>query len=791
MFWHYDLVRKTPDDSLIVLVSAFTKFPVELKRQITQGHDFWRPMSNLLLRAVLRFGDTVTNDTLFEWLGVCLDEYEHSHLDQDDRAQLHAWLAERPGRYKGVLRVALNKAAMPDEIHPWRAIARLHGAQQPTDLGAWWFAQAVAEPSEQLAENYFCCAFGIDHDGKLYGADSIEQLESWASERSGFEVLLRKRLVCELHVDDWRLERAKTERNQAMEKKARADTFRAALLQVKGEEAHPSELDALACAYLGHYARVQGGTALDRLADFLNGDGELVAASICALKNSLHRSDLPNTAKILSHDRNGKISILTRPILVGLELLFQSDPASLTALSEERLVEALVSRYVYNAGEEPVWLSHLVTNRTELVARAFLTYARAKQKASTRNFNGTYQLAYDERYVEVAKQTVPTLLLEFPERARGSQLSAIENMLKAAIRHLPHSMLAPTVATKLESKNMDVAQRVYWLATGLIVDTATWETKLATYVAGSETRRRHLKAFLYARLSVSENFEFPTTTLEMLIGLFGPKTRPRYVDDDHVTPKMERGELVEGWINQLATSASLEAPAALRRLEELMGLRQWSSKLRHAHAAQQITMRDTHFQHPMIKAVTTTLNEGKPANAADIAAIVNEVLADITKEAQVSDLNIYRQFWNVDPHGKPVNPKPENTCRDALATLLRERLRKYSIECGAEGNHADQARSDVWCTHESWGVPLEAKRDTHPELWRAISEQLVAKYTLDTRSQGFGIYVVFWFGGGKGMPKPKGGTKPDSVSALAEQLEAQIDPAYRKRITVHVINCAK
>ena len=40
---------------------------------------------------------------------------------------------------------------------------------------------------------------------------------------------------------------------------------------------------------------------------------------------------------------------------------------------------------------------------------------------------------------------------------------------------------------------------------------------------------------------------------------------------------------------------------------------------------------------------------------------------------------------------------------------------------------------------------IEAKRDFHPKIWTAASTQLQG-YSADEGSDGFGMYLVFWFG---------------------------------------------
>ena len=43
-------------------------------------------------------------------------------------------------------------------------------------------------------------------------------------------------------------------------------------------------------------------------------------------------------------------------------------------------------------------------------------------------------------------------------------------------------------------------------------------------------------------------------------------------------------------------------------------------------------------------------------------------------------------------------------------------------------------------------MPVEIKKSTHDELWTAIRTQLMAKYMRDPEADGYGIYLVLWFG---------------------------------------------
>ena len=86
-------------------------------------------------------------------------------------------------------------------------------------------------------------------------------------------------------------------------------------------------------------------------------------------------------------------------------------------------------------------------------------------------------------------------------------------------------------------------------------------------------------------------------------------------------------------------------------------------------------------------------------------------------------------------------------------------------------------------------VPIEIKKDNHDDLWTAIREQLVARYVRDPETDGYGIYLVFWFGG-KGMRPPPDGKKPRSAAELEDRLRGTLKPEEKHRILVCAIDCA-
>jgi hypothetical protein len=154
--------------------------------------------------------------------------------------------------------------------------------------------------------------------------------------------------------------------------------------------------------------------------------------------------------------------------------------------------------------------------------------------------------------------------------------------------------------------------------------------------------------------------------------------------------------------------------------------------------------------------------------------------------------NDYRQYWSYGAEGKPERPKPENDRRDMLLSDLIERLGRIGVDSFKEGYYADDKRADIRVAFggaQGINVPIEIKKDSHSNLWRAMREQLIERYTRDPGAEGFGIYLVFWFGG-TDMPLPQQGKKPRGAAELEERLRQTLTLEESRRIRVCVVDCA-
>ena len=170
-----------------------------------------------------------------------------------------------------------------------------------------------------------------------------------------------------------------------------------------------------------------------------------------------------------------------------------------------------------------------------------------------------------------------------------------------------------------------------------------------------------------------------------------------------------------------------------------------------------MTWRDAIYRHPNIEQVCQTLDGGTPANPGDLAALVMDRLRELAVQIRRGNTDDWSQYWN-EPHKQPPTPKHEDRCRDALLSDLQQRL-PQGIDAQPEGQYANDKRADIRVSYGNFQVPVEIKKNMHRDLWSACKNQLIKLYTSAPDTDGYGIYLVFWFGKERTQPPPSG-TRP-------------------------------
>ena len=801
MLWVHDIPEITAIGDLPLLLDQLVQKHADLRKML-RDHQLNRMAGEILIRGLEAHGDRISDERLYDWLGVGLDEYEHTRLEREHAERIANWFADRPSRYKAMIEHGASQCANQENI--WycmsRCTMRLHGSTSD-DIGIWYLQKATLEFQTELAHYYFNQAVHMlirDGGQQVLTPPALEFIESWANAYPIFQPWLEWFTTCP--IGEWQQEHAIQDRERNIERKKqkveRVGFYQKHLGAIRDGSAYPQILHDLAQAYNGLIYEATGETPRERLEDFLDGDKELVEAAYSGFRHILDRNGLPTVSEIVELELKGKMHYVRTPCLVGIDELFQSNSTDAMHLNDDVLSRLLAFRFTYDIGENPEWVNALIQSRSALVAEVLVAYALPMLRAGKEHVNGLYPLAYNDAYSEVASIALPLLLEGFPLRARKQQLgNALDPLLKGALHLLDKKVLTSIVERKLELGSMDAAQRVYWLACGLIIDPAAYAAKLFQYVGKSKPRRNQLAGFLHDRWERGFPYvALPETVLALLIELLLPSCTPeRPVGAHWVSPSMNTADLMRSFINKLGGNPSEAATNELERLLALPFLAHWHTTLRGALHDQRIARRKATFRRLGVEEVSRTLANLQPASAADLAALTFDHLRDIARHIRNDSTNDYRQYWSYDKSNKILDkPKPENDCRDALLSDLKARFSSLGIDAEREGNYADDKRADIKVLFggaKRFNVPIEIKKDTHDDLWRAIHEQLIPKYVRDPGAEGHGIYLVFWFGG-KGMKPPLDGKKLRSAAELEERLRQTLTPEESHHIQVCVIDCS-
>lgn len=801
-FWEEELPGRSNDAEFAEFLDAL--FGIYRNRGWTGKGDstvsYWlRTMPARLLSRYLEGSPAVDDERLFVWLGFAMTDAAHGA-----EAKIRTWLSGHPDSYKAVVRLAADHDKNADSPPLQQEIYdRLSISVKPPDFGAWCLAQAAKTTGNTEAATEFFLEHLIDRqdDERISDKAVDKRLAHDPSLLAKYKQLRQRRdhnrIAFKSATASWD-ERQRTETDRKREHwRVLVETH---ISELRENRAAPGLLQQLASAYSGSFADVQGDDGPSRLRDLLGDDG-LVDTVLQAFRASTTRADLPDADDIFVLADKRQYHLLMLSFLVGLEqyptLEFGAKP-----LDEKGTCRALAFRF--NApdlwNQEPDWYRNALTLRPDLVADVLVRAVKAALRRGSKSSLGLYELRHVESYRAVAGLAVAPLLKSFPVRAKVEQLNALSLLVHAALRHSPEHDLIQIVEKKLRLGSMDAAQRVYWLCAGVLAAPESFSERLRRAFTGRshERRIRHAAELLsQAEPRLIERFDVPT--LEFLITALGDTYRPygwSEADDESANSKgpeySSTSLVVNALITTISSKPARDATGAIERLSAEATLGPWHLKLRDAAGRQREVRRETNFHHPTVEQVLATLDNQRPANAADLAALTADVLADLAREIRHGDTSGWRQYWNVDPYNRPAEPRPENACRDALLSALKTKLGHHGIDARQEVIHADDKKADIVVSIGSINVPMEAKRSNSGKLWTALRNQLIARYTRDPGSDGYGIYLIFWFGPNLCKRLPNG-PAPETPDALREQLlaVANLSPEERRKISIRVIDVSK
>lgn len=558
----------------------------------------------------------------------------------------------------------------------------------------------------------------------------------------------------------------------------------------------PRLLERAAQAYFGNAADTPGESPGDRLRRFVGSRTDLAAHLGTGLLGVPRRNDLPAPSEVVAGCLRGAMPPLTFPLMAALDELDRSGRLEVPGMSDGLVGLAVtilnsvpVDRLIPDRHNPfrtfpPSWLSQLLRDRPRTVADALTRAIRQKLAMGVLPASEVRALARQD-HREVAALVCQPLLRTFRGECGTEFLEALGWLLTSALKSCGGDQLERTIRRRLRNEELPEAQRIYWAAAGFLLEPRRYSLELQRCT--NEPDRLGALLDLQCRLGFPHQVtrRFEASELRLLIAMTG-------VAITGAGLTAARREVMSGLIRGLSPLITQEAVDILQELRDDPDLTPWALDISLAINDQLARRRMREFRLCGIDQVARTLENGRPANAGDLAALIAakiELLADQTRNGSAS---YWKQFWNVDRYNRVTKPKPEESCRDAILFALQRSLSRLEIDAQPEGTYADDKRSDIRMAYGSFNVPVEIKRSCHPDLWTAIKNQLVLNYTRDPGANGFGIYLVLWFGpDNQCKPTALEGSVPADAGELESRLAEQVPDSQRSRISIRVMDVSQ
>ena len=799
---HFDV----PSDRLI---GRFYMFWQELPENCPEGHlpahldhlsrggEPERPESDLprprglpvrfLARGLRASGAELETPRLMRWLRIGLTQWGDLRPQESAGAaagdDVRQWLESRPDVQKLVIRAALrtNEFRNHHPEHVAHYVGQLlYGSRLPVDTGDWHLEEASTAEDDTLAAIHVRQFLTALADRPATVDASLSAAHDKLAGRPGTLRVLKAGLQTSISEDY--LERRIGQQHPGAGR-AKPDDRLAAAMRNEWADLLENRASPALLRYIAQKRyEDDGGAALQ---EALGGNKERIEVAVASLRRAPDRSDLPSAEEIARLVRHKRESLFLWPVLVGLS---ERQPADVLALDDGRLRTVLALRLVCPAlahAQEAGWYRRCVTERPDLVSEVLVLLGRALVQYGETSMPDLHSLVHDAAHQEVARRATLPLLRAFPVRAKAERLRLLNQLLWSGLRLPDSTALGTTIEEKLTSRSMTLDQRTCWLAAGLASGPTSFLPRIEQQITGSKQIAR-LAEFFSPSYPVERLMEkLDTAAVAFLIRTIGQMFEP-IQEEGLITMRTDAADCVRGLIARLGASPDSNAATELNSLAANPKLAKWRWLIEQARKTQRVVRRDASYRPPTPTQVMEALRDGPPVSTLDLREIVADRLDNIGSRMRTTHENLWRHYWNEDSYGGPTEPKPENSCRDALLGSLQTAL-PVGCHVEPERQYAGNTRSDLTVASGDFRLPIEIKKADSRDLWKAASEQLLARYAKDPAAGGLGVYVVLWFGRERVRTAPTG-RRPADPDELRRWLVESLVAEDRRRVAVVVMD---
>lgn len=809
MFWAVEFNRRLPDEDLITAIETLHELlSAPTARDdidtASRAYDMTREVAaKVLVRAVEAEGEVIPAPQLWKWFSMGLDKYGSAGLESSAIKFLSDWLSNRPEIQRRLVLEGL--AQMPEDSRPIRVHnleSCLYDAKRPADWYGWLLVQASASADELFVENCIDRAsFAAVNLTERFDI-TLEALEEWvAANRKRWpqaEQWLQRNTAWQL--DSWQRrdsERKQQVENRRLEERAeRQSNFGERLRGLLTGNNDSWLVREIALAYNEMFSNVQGETPLQRVADLLVVDIDVAEQAIEALKRLVVADDLPSLSSIISVGRKpGHSYNSSYPALLAATLCF-SDGADVKSWKAS-VGEALVGFYMMDAEAPlPDWLRALSEHHPDGVSDLMLACWEGQLKdGRAPNVDALRFLRDVEAPKILVTKLLPRVLGTMPADPDERLLHFFNVVLvPGAEQHLEGVAISTALGALLSRPELSAKFRLAVQMGLFAVDPESQIDDIeAEAVSRADGPHQLAKAIEQRGQSVQEALAaHPGIVARIIRVLASTATASTSADDDYNAPYDHQSAVLQRLAHLLGASMLPAAGLALHELRQHPQMESWRLWLGALFFQQDRNLKNHQYVPPTPAEVADVLANNAPANSRDMAELLRDQLVHIARKIHFEETNQLDLFYDKDKDGV-FTPKSENACRDVLLTLLRGPMALKSVQIEKESFAAAEKRADMQTSvivqSSRRIVPVEIKKDNHPELWYAWRDQLEPRYMRNPDADGIGVFIILWFG-----QKTKVGPnkeKPKTAKEMAEMMNALMPVEYVGHIVGLVIDLSR
>jgi hypothetical protein len=508
---------------------------------------------------------------------------------------------------------------------------------------------------------------------------------------------------------------------------------------------HLGATSEIAKTYLGYFTDFDHKAApSERVAELVG--SELQAVALSSLQATISNAEIPTVRQINElHAKEGKEFLIENILVAYGNIVLQSDQ-SLSGISLPVIQSMLASCHwglhrgngitsaLQDRLEELVFADK--KSMEEFLRDSFEPYL----ESGANHVSGLYRFAREAQFSELAGR----LTIEWISKYENMSNSSLEELLATAIQYSPRNELIALVRSAVSSAawKKDQRRKELWLRTLFLVDFEDHEAMITAYanetpdriwlfrdIVSGEARNRQL----WPKLSDKQN--------DFLIKTFGPRWIPgnRPSGWSGNQNPWDATDFIQNRIGHLAASLTDLAAELLAGLIDNAELERYRDHIKHLYAQQTRNRAEANKKTWSLPNVRKVLLQSNPNGHEDLQALLIDQLIGLQMRVKNSPTNDVEPFWDKD------GPRGETYCRDHIGSLLTPYLERYLVRVHTEGTMPNNERCDLLGTHELINVPIEIKGQWHDEIWTAAEAQL-GNYTQEYRAEGWGIYLVLWFG---------------------------------------------